>query len=336
MGRARADVTAIIPGLAIAFLAAIGVWQLATLPWNHALQLSALTLAIVLGMAVGNLTPPSWLSGATPGLRFAQQKILRLGIVLYGVRLTMQDLFHLGPRALLLDVIVIISILSLGYWLGTRIFGIDRDTALLVSCGAGICGAAAVLATDRVIESESHKVSVAVATVVVFGTVGMFLYPFLFPLTHFSEHTFGIYVGATVHEVAQVVAAARAVGSEAADTAVITKMLRVVLLAPVLMFIGRVRGSRNTAAAERMAFPWFVIWFAAVILVQSLIHLPPKLKANLIDLDTILLSSAMFALGVSTRWDQLKQAGPRPLLLASTLFVVLVSGGYVLTSVLAP
>ena len=323
-----------VPGLAIAFLAAVAVWQLAALPWNHSVQLSPLTLAIVLGMAVGNLAPPALLAGARPGLRFAQQKVLRLGIILYGVRLTVQDLFHLGPRALLLDIIVITAVLSLGCWLGTRIFGIDRDTALLVSCGAGICGAAAVLATERVIESESHKVSVAVATVVVFGTLGMFLYPFLYPLTHFSEHTFGIYVGATVHEVAQVVAAARAVGSQAADTAVITKMLRVVLLAPVLVFIGRLRGSRNTAAAERMAFPWFVVWFAAVIIAVSAIHLPAALKGELIDLDTILLSAAMFALGVGTRWDQLKEAGPRPLLLAATLFAVLVSGGYMLTSVL--
>jgi uncharacterized integral membrane protein (TIGR00698 family) len=323
-------------GLLLALAAALGVWQLATLPWNHSLQLSALTLAIVLGMAIGNLTPPSMLEGAAPGLRFAQQKVLRLGIILYGVRLTVQDLFRLGPRALLLDIIVISAVLSVGYWLGTRVFGIDRDTALLVSCGAGICGAAAVLATDRVIESESHKVSVAVATVVVFGTVGMFLYPFLYPLTHFSEHTFGVYVGATVHEVAQVVAAARAVGDQAADTAVVTKMLRVVLLAPVLVLIGRVRGSRNTAAAERMAFPWFVVWFAAVIVAVSLIHLQGPVKTNLIDLDTVLLSSAMFALGVNTRWDQLKKAGPRPLMLASTIFIALVGGGYALTSVLVP
>jgi uncharacterized membrane protein YadS len=85
-----------------------------------------------------------------------------------------------------------------------------------------------------------------------------------------------------------------------------------------------------------MAFPWFVVWFAGVIVAQSVIHISPALKGKLIDLDTILLSAAMFALGVGTRWDQLKEAGPRPLLLAATLFAVLVSGGYALTSVLVP
>src|SRR5215469_17595446 len=243
-----------LAGIALCAVAAAIAVATAQLPWNHRVQLSALTLAIIAGMAVGNATPDRLLQPLRPGLRFSQQTLLRLGIVLYGVRLTLRDLANLGPRALALDIMVISSVLIIGYWIGTRFLGLDRDTALLVSAGSGICGAAAVLATDRVIESESHKVSVAVATVVVFGTFGMFLYPFLYPLTHLTEHAFGIYVGATVHEVAQVVAAARAVGSQAADTAVITKMLRVVLLAPVLMFIGRLRGSRSTGAAERMAF----------------------------------------------------------------------------------
>src|ERR1019366_4235397 len=192
-------------------------------------------------MAAGNAIPRGLLERLHPGLRFSQQKLLRLGIVLYGIRLTVHDLSSLGPRALALDLGVIASVLLIGYWLGTRVFGLDADTALLVSAGSGICGAAAVLATERVIESESHKVSVAVATVVVFGTIAMSLYPALYPLTGFTERQFGIYTGATVHEVAQALAAGRAVSQTASDTAVITKMLRVLLLAPVLVIISRLR-----------------------------------------------------------------------------------------------
>lgn len=317
-------------------LVALAMWQAALMPWNHSLQLSALTLAILAGMLVGNLAPGHLLVKLHPGLRFSQQRLLRLGIILYGIRLTVQDLFRLGPRALVMDVIVISCVLAFGYLLGTRVFGMDEDTALLVSAGAGICGAAAVLATDRVIESESHKVSVAVATVVVFGTAGMFLYPFLYPLTHFSEHTFGVYTGATVHEVAQVVAAARAVSDATADTAVITKMLRVVLLAPVLLLIGRIRGARAGAAQKGIAFPWFVLGFVAVIVAQSFWRPTGVVRSKLIDLDTILLSSAMFALGVGTRWDQLKRAGSKPLALGAVIFAGLVSGGYGLTKLLAP
>ena len=301
------------------------------MPWNQKLQVSPLTLAILAGIALGNIVRPETLERIHPGLRFCQQKLLRLGIVLYGVRLTAGDLARLGPRALALDLMVIGTVLVAGYWIGTRIFGLDGDTALLVCAGSGICGAAAVLATDRVIESKSHKVSIAVATVVVFGTVSMFLYPHLYPFLGLTERQFGVYTGATVHEVAQVVAAGRAVSQAASDTAVVTKMLRVLLLAPVLLLIGRLRARGNAQGSGQVTFPWFVLWFGAVIAAQSFVRLPPAIQAPLINLDTVLLSSAMFALGVGTQWRQVKQAGTRPLLLAAVIFAGLVSGGWAIT-----
>ncbi len=306
----------------------------AQLPWNRQIQLSALTLAILAGMAVGNLAPAKALGRMHPGLRFSQQNLLRLGIILYGVRLSVRDLANLGPRALLVDMTVISGVLGIGYWLGTRVLGLDSDTALLVSAGSGICGAAAVLATDRVIESESHKVSVAVATVVVFGTAAMFLYPFLYLHSGFTERQFGVYTGATVHEVAQALAAGRAVSQAASDTAVITKMLRVLLLAPVLLIIGRLRKRSGASASGEIRHPWFVFWFGAVIVAQSFVKLPSAMRSVLIDLDTVLLSSAMFALGMATRWNQLKTAGVRPLILALIIFTGLVSGGWILTRLL--
>jgi uncharacterized integral membrane protein (TIGR00698 family) len=321
-------------GTGLCLAASLLAWQAAALPLFSKLQISALTLAIVAGMILGNTIGPKLLERISPGVRFSQQKLLRWGIVLYGLRLTLQDLARLGPRAMVLDITVISTVLIVGYWLGTRVFGLDRDTALLVSAGSGICGAAAVLATDRVIESESHKVSVAVATVVVFGTISMFLYPVLYPFTGFTQRQFGIYAGATVHEVAQALAAGRAVSQAASDTAVITKMLRVLLLAPVLLLVGRLHGGAKAGGASRVKFPWFVFWFGAVIVAQSLIHLPTVLRARLIDLDTVLLAAAMFALGIATRWHQMKQAGTRPLLLASTIFVGLVVGGWMMTRLL--
>ena len=318
-------------GVALCLLASLAVWRLAALPWNGRIQASPLTLAILAGMLVGNVAG-SRLGNLNPGLRFAQQKLLRIGIVLYGIRLTLQDLYHLGPQALLLDLTVIAAVLLIGYRFGTRMLGMDPDTALLVSAGSGICGAAAVLATDKVIESEAHKVSVAVATVVVFGTVAMFLYPILYPLTGFTERQFGIYTGATVHEVAQVLAAGRTVSGRVADMAVVTKMLRVLLLAPVLVIVGLARRKQGAGSRE-ITFPWFVLWFLGVIAIQSLMPVSKAARSSLIECDTILLGSAMFALGTSTRWDQLRRAGPRPLLLGATLFAGLVLGGFLLTAV---
>ena len=129
-------------------------------------------------------------------------------------------------------------------------------------------------------------------------------------------------------------AAGRAVSQAASDTAVITKMLRVLLLAPVLVIISRLRGSGGASASGRIRFPWFVFWFGAVIVAQSFVAVAPGVRARLIDLDTVLLSSAMFALGIGTRWHQLKQAGTRPLLLAAAIFAGLVSGGWLMTRLL--
>ena len=323
-----------VAGAALSLTAAILAVGSVGFPWNHSLQLSALTLAIVAGMAVGNAMPAGPLKWLHPGLRFSQQTLLRLGIILYGVRLTVRDLANLGPRVLVLDLTVIGSVLVIGYWMGTRALGLDCDTALLVSAGSGICGAAAVLATDRVIESESHKASVAVATVVVFGTAAMFLYPVLYPHSGLTDRQFGIYTGATVHEVAQALAAGRAVSQAASDTAVITKMLRVLLLAPVLLIISRLRRTTKAGATRRISYPWFVFWFGAVIVAQSFVKLPVSVRSHLIDLDTLLLSSAMFALGVATRWHHMKAAGTRPLLLALIIFSGLVSGGWIVTRLL--
>jgi uncharacterized integral membrane protein (TIGR00698 family) len=165
----------------------------------------------------------------------------------------------------------------------------------------------------------------------------MFLYPLLYPLTGFGQRQFGIYIGSTVHEVAQVVAAGRAISGPTADTAVITKMVRVLLLAPVLVIVGRLRGRKSNAQRKDGAapsFPWFVLGFAGVILLQSIVAIHGPLRSALLNIDTVLLGSAMFALGLGTRWTHLKSTGVRPLLLGTVLFGALITEGFVLTSTL--
>lgn len=135
-----------------------------------------------------------------------------------------------------------------------------------------------------------------------------------------------------MHEVAQVLAAGRAVSQAASDTAVITKMLRVLLLAPVLVIISRLRG--KDGSKRRISQPWFVFWFGAVIVAQPFIKLPAPLRSHLIDVDTVLLASAMFALGVATRWQHMKAAGTKPMLLALIIFAGLVAGGWMVTKLL--
>lgn len=293
--------------------------------WAEALGLSTLTVAIVLGIAVGNTVLPAMAAQTAPGIEFCKGTLLRVGIVLYGLRVTFQQIGEVGTAGLLTGVVMVAVTFALAVVLGTRLFRLDRETSMLIGAGASICGAAAVMATAPVVRAQAHRVSVAVATVVVFGTVGMFVYPLLYPLLGLSEHAYGVYAGSTIHEVAQVVVAGRAIGETAAATAVIEKMLRVMLLAPFLLLLST--GVRSEGGQRRITIPWFAVLFVAVAGLNSMQWLPSALVEKLVWLDGVLLAMAMAALGLRTQATAVRQAGMRPLLLAASLFVFLVVGG---------
>lgn len=309
-----------------------------TLPWMQAHGLSALTLAIVLGMLVGNTVYPRIGGACGPGVGYAKHWLLRAGIVLYGARLTFQDIGHVGAAGLLIDLLVVCSTFALAWWAGTRWFGMEREEALLIGAGSSVCGAAAVMAAEPVVRGRAAQVAVAVATVVVFGTVSMFLYPLLYDLARdagwswASERAYGLFAGSTIHEVAQVVGAGHAVGQQAADSAVIVKMVRVILLAPGLVLLsallarGKARG-QTADEAVRIVVPWFAFGFIGVIALHSLPVWPQPLVGAVVGVDNVLLAMAMAALGLTTHASALRQAGLKPLLLAAVLFGWLLTGG---------
>ena len=319
-------------GIALAAAIALLAMLLAALPAIAGLGLSALTLAIVLGIVAGNSFFPRIAVHTGSGVDFSKAMLLRLGIILYGFRLTFQDILGVGWAGLAIDVVMLGSTFLLAWWLGTRVFKLDRQTSMLIGAGSAICGAAAVLATEPVLRAQAHKVSVAVATVVVFGTLGMFLYPLMHPLLQMSVHAYGIYAGSTIHEVAQVVVAGRAVSEAAASTAVIEKMLRVMMLAPFLLMLSAWQGEATDTTANarrtRIVIPWFAVLFIAMSALNSLALLPPAWVQALLQVDTVLLAMAMAALGLRTHAGALRQAGIRPLLLATALFGFLAGGGY--------
>jgi uncharacterized integral membrane protein (TIGR00698 family) len=177
-----------------------------------------------------------------------------------------------------------------------------------------------------------------VATVVIFGTLGMFVYPLLYPYLHLSETAYGLYAGSTIHEVAQVVVAGRAVSQDAASYAVIEKMLRVMMLAPFLVILGsRLDGQdyAGSATGRRITIPWFAVFFIVAAGVNSLHLLPAALVAAVLKVDTVLLAMAMAALGLRTHVGAIRQAGVKPILLASVLFLFLVVGGYLINRLVA-
>ncbi|WP_211470422.1 YeiH family protein [Collimonas humicola] len=337
----------LLAGLALSGLIAAAAIAAARIGWLQAHGFSALTLAIVIGMLVGNLGYRHIAPACAPGVNFSKQNLLRLGIILYGFRLTFQDIGHVGLSGVLIDALVLCSTFGMALLLGTRVFKLDRNTAMLIGAGSSICGAAAVMATEPVLRAHPAQVTVAVATVVVFGSLAIFLYPLLYQLNlHWqflaaSPLAYGIFTGSTVHEVAQVVAAARAVSPDAANTAVIAKMVRVMMLAPFLMLLSayvaknaakKSAGAGNSRSAKssgagRLAIPWFAFGFVAVVALNSLAALPSALVAHVNDADNVLLAMAMAALGISTHFSSIRTAGIKPLLFAACLFGWLIVGG---------
>jgi uncharacterized integral membrane protein (TIGR00698 family) len=231
----------LLPGLALsATLATVAIWAGST-GWLQAHGMSALTVAIVLGILIGNTLYPSIAASSCAGVGFSKQTLLRAGVILYGLRLTLHDIGQVGFSGVLIDAILLSSTFALALVLGTRLFGLDRQTALLIGAGNAICGAAAVMATEPLLRAKAEQVTVAISTVVVFGTLAIFLYPALYELNQHwhllpsGSRAFGIYIGSTIHEVAQVFAAGRSISVDTANTAVITKMVRVMMLAPFLI-----------------------------------------------------------------------------------------------------
>ena len=320
-----------------------------------ALGLSPLVIGIVMGIfyanTLHNQTPKAWQSGIT----FSGKKILRFAIVIYGFRITFQQIAEVGMDGFLVSLIMLTSTLILGSWLGTKIFGMEKDTSILTASGAAVCGAAAVRATEPVLKAEEYKTAIAVSMVVLFGTISMFLYPVLYTtiienatgFLHMTAREFGIYVGGTIHEVAQVVAVPASVPgapTEMADAAVIVKMTRVIMIAPMLIVLGlylawsakktsNEKEGGEVAGKTKLVIPWFAVYFIMVAGFNSFHLIPQNIVDIINEIDTFLLTMAMTALGMGTIFAKFKGLGLAPIYTALSMFVWLVVGGFVVTKV---
>lgn len=331
--------TRYIPGLVLTGVITGAALKVGDMPWFINMGLGALTLAILFGIVVGNTLYPWTQPVCADGVLLAKQHLLRLGIILYGFRLTFQQVADVGATGMIIDLLTLSSTFVLACWLGKRLFGLDQQTVMLIGAGSSICGAAAIMATEPVLKADASKVAVAVATVVIFGTLAIFIYPWLYQLNlHYqwlplTQETFGIFAGSTIHEVAQVVAAGHAMGPDAENAAVITKMIRVMMLAPFLLLLSAYLGRNGTKAPgekrekSAITIPWFAVIFILMAGFNSLNLLPAAWVNHLIVLDTILLAMAMAALGLTTHIGSIRQAGIKPLLLAFMLFAWLLIGG---------
>jgi uncharacterized integral membrane protein (TIGR00698 family) len=336
-------------GILFVALFAAAVTRVAAIPAISGLGLSPLIVGIVAGALYGNALrdgmPASWAAG----VNFSARKLLRIAVAFFGLRVSLQEIAQVGLPGLAESVLVVVSTLVIGTWAGMKLMKLDRDTALLTAAGSAICGAAAVLAFESTLQSKPHKSAMAVGSVVLFGTLSMFLYPVLFKAgwLHLDTIGAGLFFGGTIHEVAQVVGAASNVSPEAEHIATIVKMTRVMLLVPVLLAIGlwinrtprgaaagsQQDGEQSTAphTPRKLAIPWFALGFLGFVVVNSLHVLPEAATQTLNTLDTFTLTMAMTALGIETRISQIREAGPRALTTGLILYVWLIGGGLGIT-----
>lgn len=322
----------ILPGLLLSGLVAAVAFALREVPGLSAL--SPLILAILIGMAIRNLigTPEA----VRAGMAFCLKRILRAGIVLLGLQLTMQQVLAVGGAGVALLVVTVLATFIFTTLLG-RILGVNAGLTQLIAAGSSICGASAVIATNTVTRARDEDVAYAIACVTVFGSLSMVLMPVIGGALELAPRTYGLWTGASVHEVAQVVAAAYAHGAEAGEFGTIAKLTRVMMLAPLVLTLGMLaarRLGRDGGEAGKAApqVPWFVLGFIAMVGLASTGWVPEATQPVTTTLTQFMLATALAAMGLETDVRKLAAEGLRPALLGagSWLFISLFTLGLVL------
>jgi uncharacterized integral membrane protein (TIGR00698 family) len=278
-------------------------------------KLSPMILAILIGAAIHNSLGN--IAGTGEGVNFSLRRILRFSIVLIGLQITAQQAADVGFGGLATIAVGLLATLAATMAVG-RLMGVPRGIALLIGVGTSICGASAIVAAKAATGGKDEDAAYAVAGVTLFGTIAMFLYPALAGPLHLSQSAYGLWAGASVHEVAQAVFASAQGGPEALQIGTIAKLTRVAMMAPVIILLGEIfvrMGLTGDGERGRPPFPWFLIGFLAMAALNSLVAIPVEVSGPVRAATTFLLSMAMAAMGLHTNLRRVFSAGIRPLAL---------------------
>lgn len=313
----------LVPGLVVAVLLA----ALAYLPkflWPT-VPVSPLLTVILLGMAIASLVtlPSAW----NPGLKLAQRPLLRWGVAGLGFKLSLQQLVSIGGPALAVVVISTASALAFGWWLGRKV-GLPEKMNLLLGVGGGICGASAIVAADTVVQGEQADSALPLGIITLVGTVGIVIYPILGQLFHLPAFVYGVWNGASLHEMAQVIAAGNAIPG-AIEPSTVTKLARICLLAPVVFYLGWMlrKKSVETGEAKVPLVPWFLIVFVLLAAFRTVVEVPKPTAKLVEDIDLFVLCVGMAGVGLFTDFRQIIKAGAKPVMVgvAQWLFLAITS-----------
>lgn len=308
----------VLPGLGLAAAVAGAAVLLRQLPGLTAL--SPMILAIVLGIAIRNLAgTPEW---ARAGFAFAMRRVLRLAIILLGLQLTSAQVAAVGGTGVAIIAISLAATFLFTVWMG-RLLKVDRGLAVLIGAGTSICGASAVIAANTAAGAPDEDVAYAVASVTVFGSLAMVVFPLVPELLHLTPHAYGLWSGAAIHEIAQVVAAAFQGGQQAGEFGTVAKLTRVMMLAPLVIALAAMARRQGGGNGKRAPLPWFVLGFVALVGLNSLLAIPAEVTSPLVTATPFLLSVALAAMGLETDIRRLAAKGLRPfwLGLLASLFI---------------
>ena len=328
MTAAAASLRLPLPGIAAAMALAATAMALRQLPWAGAV--SPAILAIMLGIAARQIVGlPDILR---PGLAISLRALLRLAVMLLGLQVTLAQIAALGFGVVGAVAGGLVCCYVATVWLGRR-FGVEPRLARLIAAGTAVCGASAVIAVNSVVRGDDEDVAYAVASVTVFGTIAMLATPAVAVLLGMDGGTAGLWIGASLHEVAQVVGAASQLGDHGMQVATTAKMARILLLAPLVFSLAAL-GPKREASTAKVPVPWFVFGFLALAALRSVAVVPVTILPMVGQISGFLLATALAAMGFGIDPKQLWRRGPAPLALALTSWLLLAGISWTLLAVL--
>ena len=322
----------LIPGIMFVFFITFFSILIEHIPLMAQFNISSLIIAMVLGIVAGNfLKLPSILSY---GIQSSYKKSLQIAIILLGFKLSLAQVTEIGFKSLLLIFILTTTTILFSLWMGRKL-GLNFSLSMLIAVGSSICGASAIAAVSPVIKTKDRDLMFGVATITIFGTLSMFLFPIFYKLLHLNDLFYAVWVGSSIHEVAQVVAAGFAAGEETGKLATLVKLARVLLIIPIVILLGLIQTKKNNEQSTgKVVIPWFVFGFLGAVMVNSMNIVPKPLVEQILFIDHLLLTFAMAGMGLVTIFEQLRNVGLKPFYLGffTTLFISIAS--FLLTSLI--
>lgn len=296
--------------------------------------ISPLALCVAFGFAIANFA--SWPSFAAAGTSLASKKLMRIGVALLGAQVSVVSLKAIGLKGVL-TVLLVVTLTIFGILALSKLFKMSGELGLLIGVGFGVCGATAVAAIRPQTRATEEETSYAIALISLCGTLSIFTLPIIGQLIGLNDQTFGAWAGAAVHDVGQVIATASVWSDEAVQSAVVIKLARVCMLAPIVLILSlRHRRYLTSLATQNQKdgvsvsastnkvplIPFFVIGFIAVAIIQNTFDIPEGIHSAIVLLSKVLLGAGLVALGSSVRWKSIRAIGPRPMVMGLIAWVL--------------